>query len=332
MRILLSHGSGGKATRSLVLDRFLPKIGNQFLGELSDAACIAPGEGELFFTTDSFVVTPLEFPGGDLGKLAVCGTVNDLVVSGAVPRYISLGLIIEEGLQFAQLDRIICSIAAEAKRSGVVVAAADTKVVEKGACDKLFINTSGIGWMAGPYRLGMGLVRPGDRVVITGTIGNHGLAVLSKRRGLQEQFPVKSDCASLAGLLIPLLKKESGIKFMRDPTRGGLATLLNEISDGTGLGIVIEEKNIPVSARVRAASEMLGIDPLYLANEGIAVIVAEPESTARLLRSLKRHPLGVSAAAIGTIVKHPARVILETILGTRRVVDMLTHEPLPRIC
>jgi len=332
MRILLSHGSGGKATHSLIKKNLLPKITNPILEKLSDAACVESEPGKLFFTTDSFVVTPLEFPGGDLGKLSVCGTVNDLVVSGAVPRYLSLGLIIEEGLLIRQLERIIQSIGAEAKVAGVKIVAADTKVVEKGACDRLFINTAGIGWMPGGCKLGMEGIRPQDKVIITGTIGNHGLAVLSQRKGFQAEFGLKSDCASLSGLIIPLLRKSSGIKFMRDPTRGGLATTLNEIAGQSRLGITIRENDIPVAAKVRAAAEMLGIDPLYLANEGIAVIIAESSRAEHIVRELKRHPLGVRSAVIGTVGKDAGRVVLETNLGTRRILDMLTQEVVPRIC
>lgn len=316
----------------LINGLLLKKLDNPILRELSDAARIDYRQG-IAFSTDSFVVSPIKFPGGDIGKLAVCGTVNDLVMMGAEPEYLSLALIVEEGLDFSILEEIIGSIALNAKKSGVSFVTGDTKVVEKGACDKIFINTSGIGRVVKNRKMSLRNIEPGDKIIITGEIGRHGLAVLAKRKELSFGLNIKSDCAALNGLIIPVLKITGAVKFMRDPTRGGLATTLNEIAEGAGLGINIEEKNIPVSGKVRAASELLGIDPLYIANEGIAVLVVEKKSAGKILALLKKHPLGRNAKEIGVIKPGPkGRVILNTILGTQRIADMLTSEPLPRIC
>jgi hydrogenase expression/formation protein HypE len=331
-KILLSHGSGGRLMHSLIKDLLLKKLNNPILKQLSDSALINYKD-RLAFTTDSFVVSPLEFRGGDIGKLAVCGTVNDLVMLGAVPEYLSLALIIEEGFDYDALERIVDSISINAKKAGVYFVTGDIKVVEKGACDKIFINTSGIGRIIKNRSLSLKNIRASDAVIITGNIAQHGLAVLTKRKGLDLGFDIKSDCAALNDLIIPLLNKTDSIKFMRDPTRGGLATTLNEIAEYSRLGIIIEEKNIPISMKVRAACELLGIDPLYIGNEGRAVLVVRPDGVKKVLNLLRRHPLGINTKEIGVIIKeHPGKVVLNTILGTQRIVDMLTSEPLPRIC
>jgi hydrogenase expression/formation protein HypE len=332
MKILLSHGSGGRLTHELIKGLLLKHLGNPVLNELSDSAYLGYQE-KLAFTTDSFVVSPLEFSGGDIGKLAVCGTVNDLVMQAAVPEYLSLALIIEEGLELKVLEKIVKSIAAAAEKSGVKIVTGDLKVVEKGACDKIFINTSGIGRILPARRLSVKSILPGDRIIITGNIAQHGLAILAKRKELDLGLRIKSDCAGLGVLLIPVLKQTRAIRFMRDPTRGGVATTLNEIADSSGLGIVIREKDIPVSASARAACELLGIDPLYLANEGRALIIAGPRETGKIVDLLRRHALGRGAKEIGAVVKGPRRrVILRTALGTQRVLEMLSGDPLPRIC
>lgn len=316
----------------LIKDLVVRKLSNPVLKELSDSASINYKE-KVAFTTDSFVVSPLWFPGGDIGKLAVCGTVNDLVMIGAVPEYLSLALIIEEGLDRKVLVKIIDSIAFNSRNLGVQIATGDLKVVEKGACDKIFINTAGLGRILKGKKLSLRNIQPQDKIIITGDIGNHGMAVLAKRKELNQEFNITSDCAGLNKLLIPVLKKTNAVQFMRDPTRGGLATTLNEIAESSGLGIIIEEKNIPVSTKVKAACELLGMDPLYIANEGRAVIVVRKEGVGRVLSLLNRHPLGRRARVIGTVVKQPGRrVVLNTILGTPRIVDMLQAEPLPRIC
>lgn len=314
----------------LIREDLLKKLDNPVLRQLSDSAVIN-AVGKTAFTTDSFVVSPLFFPGADIGKLAVCGTVNDLVMQGAQPEYLSLALIIEEGLERSILAKIIDSISLACRASKVSVVTGDLKVVEKKACDKIFINTSGIGRII--KRLSIQDIRPGDKIIVTGTIGQHGMSVLAGRKDLGLGFKITSDCAGLAGLLIPLLRRTDCVKFMRDPTRGGLATTLNEISRATGMGIVIDENKIPVSREVRAASELSGIDPLYVACEGRAVVVAERKSAARILSMLKRHALAHKAQIIGEVSpQYKGRVVLNTVIGTQRIVDMLASDPLPRIC
>jgi hydrogenase expression/formation protein HypE len=331
-KILLGHGSGGRLTHNLIKELLLKKLNNPILKELSDSAFINYKDN-LAFTTDSFVVSPLNFFGGDIGKLAVCGTINDLVMLAAVPEYLSLAFIIEEGLDYNLLESIVDSVAITARRAGVYFVTGDIKVVEKGACDKIFINTSGIGRIIKNRKLSIKNIEPGDKVIVTGNIAQHGLAVLAKRKELDLEFNIKSDCAALNDLIIPILKKTDAIKFMRDPTRGGVATTLNEITEGSGFGIIIEETNIPISTKVRAASELLGIDPLYIGNEGRAILVVESPEAKKILNLLRKHPLGKNAQIIGEVTKEPkAQVILNTVVGTQRIVDMLTSEPLPRIC
>jgi hydrogenase expression/formation protein HypE len=331
-KILLGHGSGGRLMHQLIGNLMLKKLGNPILKELSDSARI-PYREQIAFTTDSFVVSPLTFPGGNIGKLAVCGTVNDLVVAGASPEYLSLALILEEGLDYSLLEKIVESISLHCRKTKVSCVTGDIKVVEKGACDKIFINTAGIGRMVNTRSLSVKNIKAGDRVIVTGEIGQHGMAVLSKRKELDLRLNIKSDCNALDSLLLPVLKRIQGIRFMRDPTRGGLASTLNEITQATGLGIRIEEKQIPVSGQVKVACELLGIDPLYVANEGRAVIVVAEKSADKVLRLLKKHPLGRKARVVGEVISKPrGRVILETRLGTERLLDMMTGEPLPRIC
>jgi len=331
-KILLSHGSGGKLTHSLIKELLLTRFKNPILKELTDSALINYRQ-RLAFTTDSFVVNPLFFPGGDIGKLAVCGTVNDLVMVGAMPEYLSLALIIEEGLDYVTLERIVDSIAVTAKEARVGIVTGDFKVVEKGSCDKIFINTSGLGRVIAAKKISVNNIDSGDKIIITGNIAEHGLAVLAKRRELDLGFNIKSDCASLNKLIIPILQKTNAIKFMRDPTRGGLATTLNEIAQGCGLGVIINEKQVPISTKVRAACELLGLDPLYVANEGKAILIVSRNGAQEILTLLRKHPLGRQANLIGEVVKEPAtKVVLNTVLKTQRFLDMLTSEPLPRIC
>lgn len=316
----------------LIKEVLLKKLGNPILNKLSDSAVIDYKE-KIAFTTDSFVVNPLFFPGGDIGKLAVAGTINDLVMLGAVPEYLSLALIIEEGLDQKILERVVDSISFYAKQAGVSIVTGDTKVVERFAADKLFITVSGIGRVMAAKKLAIENISIGDAVIITGNIAEHGMAVLAKRKELDLGFNIKSDCQPLNGLILPLLKRNRGIKFMRDPTRGGVATTLNEITQGANLGIIIEEKCIPVSEKVRVASELLGIDPLYVANEGKALLVVSAKEAIRVIGFLHRHRLGRNAKIIGRVVREPKkRLILRTAFNTERVLDMLTSEPLPRIC
>jgi len=316
----------------LIGEMLVKRLGNPVLRELTDSAFIDYKEG-LAFTTDSFVVSPLFFPGGDIGKLAVCGTVNDLVMMGAVPEFLSLALIIEEGLDKRVLCRVIDSISATATKCGVKIATGDLKVVEKGAADKLFINTSGIGRVVGNRKLSARSINDGDKIILTGDIGRHGLAVLTKRKDLGLGFSIRSDCAALNHLIVPIIKKARGIKFMRDPTRGGVATTLNEIAVSSGIGIVIEEESIPVLSKVKAAGELLGIEPLYVACEGCAIIVVKTENAGQVLRMLKKNRQGFFASIVGEFSrKARGRVVLNTSYGTRRIIDMLAGEALPRIC
>jgi len=331
-KILLGHGSGGKLMHALIRTLLMKKLGNPILNELADSAFIKY-KNQLAFTTDSFVVNPLIFPGGDIGKLAVYGTVNDLVMSGAEPEYLSLALIIEEGLDRKILEKVVDSIAESARRAGVYIVTGDLKVVEKGACDKIFINTSGIGRIVNNSKMSLKNIQPKDKIIITGKIAQHGLAVLAKRKELNLGFDIKSDCAALNGLIVPILKKLRGIRFMRDPTRGGLATTLNEMAESSGFRVIIEEKDIPISSKTKTACELLGIDPLYIANEGVAVLVVDTHIASRVIGLLRRDPLGRSAQVIGEVIKNPTGdMILNTVVGTQRIVDMLTSEALPRIC
>lgn len=332
MKILLAHGNGGEWTHKLIKELLLKKLNNPILAELSDSALIKYKE-QIAFSTDSFVVSPLEFCGGDIGKLAVCGTINDLTVQGACPEYLSLALIIEEGLEYSLLERIIASVSLAAKKAGVCFVTGDIKVVEKGSADKIFINTSGIGRVVKNIRLSVRNIAPGDKIIVSGPIGQHGLAVLSGRKQAGLNLDIKSDCAALNSLIVPLLKKVKGIRFMRDPTRGGLATTLNEVARDANLGIALQESDIPVAEKVRVACELLGMDPLYLANEGRAVIIVKEGSARKVLNFLRKHPLGRGASQIGNVTSgHKGRLILNTVSGARRIVDMLTNQLLPRIC
>ena len=330
-RILLAHGGGGQLMHDLIRNLILPRFSNPLLNKLTDSATMGFEDKGLAFTTDSFVVYPLFFRGGDIGRLAVWGTINDLVVSGAKPLYLSLAFIIEEGLDYSLLERIVDSISCASRASNVKIVTGDIKVVQKGSCDKLFINTAGIGRIIRDLEIKN--IKVNDKVVITGRIAEHGLSVLSQRKGMDLGLNINSDCASLDSLLIPLLQKSSAIRFMRDPTRGGLATTLNEIAKAANLGIVVKEQSIPISNRVKAASELLGMDPLYIANEGKAILVVEPDSAEDILKYLNRHKQGRFARIIGNVVKKPkGMVLLKTAVGTDRILDMLTSEPLPRIC
>ncbi|MCX5712041.1 MAG: hydrogenase expression/formation protein HypE [Candidatus Omnitrophica bacterium] len=330
--ILLSHGSGASLMHALIENVLLPRFDNPILKELADAATLDL-KGKIAFTTDSFVVSPLFFPGADIGKLAVCGTVNDLVMAGAAPEYLSLGLIIEEGLEMSVLEKICDSIALSARLAKVKIVTGDFKVVEKGACDKIFINTSGVGRIISKKPLSIKSIQTGDKVIITGEIAQHGLAVLAKRKNLDLKLDIKSDCQELGGLLLSIIEKYDAVRFMRDPTRGGLATTLNEITRASKKGIIINERDIPVSSRVSTACELLGIDPLYVANEGKAVIVVKSKDANKVLAMLKKHPFGKKAAIIGEVSDDfKSKVILNTSIGTQRLVDMLSGEQLPRIC
>lgn len=331
--ILLAHGSGGRMTQELIRSLFLPRIGNPVLAPLEDAARLTIGGVRLAFTTDSFVVSPIVFPGGDLGKLAVCGTVNDLAVMGARPVALSAGFLLEEGLAIQTLEALADSMRVVCESVGVPIVTGDTKVVEKGGLDRVFINTAGIGVLDGPVPSGAGTVRPGDRVLLSGTIADHGMAVLSVRNDLRFETGIESDCAPIWGLAQSLLVSAPGVRWMRDPTRGGVATTLNELVEGSPFGIELDEDAIPIKASVRALAEILGLDPLYVASEGRMLVVIAAEGAREGLDALKSHPLGAGAAEIGQVVSHPAgRLTLRTRVGGTRILDMLSGEQLPRIC
>ncbi len=332
--ILLGHGSGGSLMHELIEDVFMKHFGNSILNEQTDAAILQVNSQEIAFTTDSFVIDPLFFPGGNIGKLAVCGTVNDLAVSGAKPLYISVSFIIEEGFPVKDLEIIVESLAAEARKAGVLIVTGDTKVVNKGKCDKLFINTAGIGRMreADSQISKAGDIHVGDIIIINGNIGEHVMAVMNARESFHFKTTVESDCASLNELIRAVLN-QADVKFMRDPTRGGVATVLNELAGKIQLGIEIDESALPVSSGVKAMCEVLGFDPLHIANEGKVLIVAEEQFGLSILDTLKKNELGISSAIIGRVVsEHPGKVVLKNETGGRRIIDSLTGDLLPRIC
>ncbi len=333
-KIMLSHGSGGRMMHQLIEELFVKNFKNSILEEQTDAAILQVGSTEIAFTTDSFVIDPLFFPGGNIGKLAVCGTVNDLAVSGAEPLYLSVSFILEEGFPMKELELIVESLAAEAKNAGVQIVTGDTKVVNKGKCDKLFINTAGIGRMKPENRhiaRAQNIV-PGDLILINGTIGDHGIAVMNARESFQFKASIESDCACLNRLIAEVLEKAS-VKFMRDPTRGGVATVLNELADKIHFGIEIEESALPVNKGVMAMCEVLGFDPLHVANEGKVILVVGVEEGEMILEILKNNPLGTQSAIIGRVVEdHPGKVVLKNETGGRRIIDSLSGDQLPRIC
>ncbi len=330
--ILLAHGSGGKLSHDLVEKRFLPFLANPALNKLDDSA-IFEASGYLAFTTDSYVVNPIFFPGGDIGKLAVCGTVNDLAMSGAKPAYLSLSVIIEEGFSLDELEQIVQSVKKAAEEAEVSIITGDTKVVNRGQADKLFITTSGIGILSPEIDISGANAKAGDKVILSGTIGDHGIAIMTQREGLRFSVPVKSDCAPLNKLVSQMLEASSRIHCLRDPTRGGLATTLNEFARQSNVGIVIEEDRIPIMEGVKAACELLGLDPIYVANEGKLVAIVEPSDADKVLAHMKQIGYGREAAIIGEVTaKHPGRVIMKTKLGPSRIIDMLSGELLPRIC
>ncbi len=334
--ILLAHGSGGQLGHELVEQLFVKHFANDTLAALNDAALLAPPTPHhtFAFTTDSYVISPLFFPGGDIGKLAVCGTVNDLAVSGAEPRYLSAGYIIEEGLPWEILERVVISMAQTARAAGVQIVTGDTKVVNHGAADKLFINTAGVGVVPDSVRLTPTNLGVGDVILVSGTVGDHGMAVMMQREGLAFDAPLMSDCAPLNGLLAGVLRACPGaVRCMRDPTRGGMVSTLNEWAAAAEMGIVVRENSVPLREMVRGACEMLGLDPFYVANEGKVVIAVDPAFAETALDALLAHPLGQYAAVIGQVTEaHPRRVVLETPFGTHRILDMLVGGQLPRIC
>jgi len=331
-KVLLAHGSGGKLSHNLIAKNFIPAFGNPLLNKLDDSAAFELS-GRLAFTTDSYTVSPIFFPGGDIGKLAVNGTVNDLAMIGATPLYLSLSFIIEEGFPMAELGKIVNSVNQAADEAGVKIVTGDTKVVNQGSADKLFINTSGVGMVAPGVDISGANAIPGDKVIVSGSLGNHGIAVLSQREGMEFQLPIDSDCAPLNKLVAEMLEVSANIHCLRDPTRGGLATTLNEFAMQSQVGIRIEEKSIPINKAVMAACELLGFDPLYVANEGKLVAVVAASDADKVLSRMRQNQYGAEAAIIGEVVnEHPGKVVMKTHLGSSRIIDMPVGELLPRIC
>ena len=331
--VVLGHGSGGRLSAELMRSIFLPAFRNPVLARLDDQAIVKVNGTRLAFTTDTFVVKPLFFPGGDIGSLAVHGTVNDLAMGGATPLFLSAAFIIEEGLSMDVLRRVVDSLHAAAHDAGVEIVTGDTKVVEQGCGDELFINTTGIGLVPDGLELSADRARPGDKVLLSGSIGEHGIAILAQREGLEFECPVESDSAALHNLVAGMLNASREIRCMRDPTRGGVSSTLNEIAEQSRVGIRLEESAIPIREEVRGACEMLGLDPLYVANEGKLIAIVAPEAAEALLRAMRSNPLGRNAQMIGTVVEAPSPIVtIRTALGTSRIVDMLTGDQLPRIC
>jgi len=331
--VLLAHGGGGRLTQQLVRHLFLSQFQNEHLNRLHDGAVLPVSASRLAFTTDSYVVNPIVFAGGDIGKLAVNGTVNDLAMCGARPCYLSAAFIIEEGLPMDELRRIACSMQDAARHAGVHVVTGDTKVVDRGKGDKLFITTSGIGLIDSGVDIHPSRLRPGDKIILSGPIGQHGIAILSAREGLEFESQIESDTAPLGELVMRMLEACKNVHVLRDPTRGGVATTLNEIAAQAKLGLVIDEERIPVPDEVRGACEILGLDPLYVANEGKLLAGVPTADCALVLDAMRAHPQGRDATVIGEVTAdHPGMVLMKTRIGGMRVVDLLSGEQLPRIC
>jgi len=332
-KILLDHGSGGKVAHQLTTDLLLPMFDNPMLAQLHDGAVFEAGGGRLAFSTDTFVVDPIFFPGGDIGDLAVNGTVNDVAMCGAIPRFLSMGLILEEGFPIHDLKRILTSMRNALDKAGVQLVTGDTKVVPRGAADKIFINTSGIGVIPAGVSVGSEGAHPGDRVILSGTMADHGITVLTQREGLRFESNVRSDTAALNHMVQAIMKVTDRVHVLRDPTRGGVGTALNEIAEQSAVGIDIHEDTLPVNPEVAGICELLGFDPLYLANEGKLLCFVPADDADAVLAAIRRDPLGASACVIGEVTaEHPGRVVMRTRIGGRRIVDMLAGEQLPRIC
>jgi hydrogenase expression/formation protein HypE len=333
-KIVLGHGSGGKLTAELIEKVFLPAFANPILEKLDDQAVLEINGTRLAFTTDGFVVTPIFFPGGDIGRLAVNGTVNDLAMSGARPLYLSAAFILEEGLAAGDLQRVVESMGVAAREAGVQLVTGDTKVVDRGKGDQVFITTTGIGVIERPVHISASRARAGDKILLSGYIGDHGMAIMSQREGLEFEGTIESDCAPLHGLVAAMLEAgEDAIHCLRDPTRGGVATTLNEIAKCSGVGMVLRETSLPVRDSVKGACEVLGLDPLYVANEGKLVAVVAAGAADAVLRQMRQHPLGLDAVLLGEVVEeHRGMVLMTTEVGGTRVLDVMFGEQLPRIC
>lgn len=330
-KVVLGHGGGGRLTNDLIEGLLLKELGNDMLNPLHDGA-IFESNGALAFSTDSFVIDPIFFPGGNIGELAVFGTVNDIACCGAIPLYLSLSLIIEEGLPMDTLREIIASVKSAAGRAGVKIITGDTKVVEKGKGDKIFINTSGLGSVIKSTNISPASCKPGDKILVNGFIGDHGIAIISSREGINFETSIESDCAPLNNLIEEICKASLSVRVFRDPTRGGVASALNEISKASGYGIKIFEDKIPVRDEVRGACEILGFDPLYVANEGKVLVVVPGDEAEKVLTVMRKQPYGEYSAIIGEVTSGRSGVSMQTVIGSSRVVDMISGEQLPRIC
>jgi hydrogenase expression/formation protein HypE len=332
-RVDLTHGSGGRAMAQLIEELFEARFDNPWLAQRNDQACFDVEAGRMVITTDSFVISPLFFPGGDIGSLAVHGTINDIAMAGARPLYLACAMILEEGFPLADLGAIVSSMAAAAKAAGVPIVTGDTKVVERGKGDGVFITTTGVGIVPAGVNIAANRARPGDAVLLSGSIGDHGTAVLSKRENLSFETEIRSDSAALHDLVAEMIRAGPDIHVMRDPTRGGLAALVNEIARESRVGIMLHEEAIPIATEVRGACELLGLDPLYVANEGKLVAFCAGEDADRLLTAMRAHPLGREAAIIGEVIEDPDQFVqMETAFGGNRIIDWLAGEQLPRIC
>ena len=333
--VTMAHGAGGSASEALLAAVFRPAFDDIELARADDGAVLSiePGCGSLVMTTDSFVVKPRRFPGGSIGTLAVCGTINDLAVMGAIPQWLAVAFVLEEGLAIEELRGVVADMAEVAGRAGVRIVACDTKVVERGAADGCYITTTGVGTRGAEVRLGAEEVRVGDQVIVSGNLGDHGIAVLLARGELELGGDIESDCAPLHDLVHALMSAAPSVRWMRDPTRGGLASALNELVRANGLSVVLDEVAIPVAPPVAGACELLGIDPLYVANEGKLVAVVAPDESARALDALRAHPLGLAATIVGEVAAEPSGIVMvRTAFGGSRIVDLLVGDPLPRIC
>jgi hydrogenase expression/formation protein HypE len=332
-RIMMAHGSGGKISHELISDFFLPKFDNEILKKLDDSAVFKIKGNRLAFTTDSYVINPIFFPGGDIGKLAIFGTVNDISMSGAVPLYISVGFVLEEGFLISDLEKILKSMKSAAKQAKVLIVCGDTKVVEKGSADKIFINTSGLGVIENGINISGENAKVGDLIIINGSIGDHGIAVISERGQFEFEIQIKSDCAPLSDLVQHMLSYTKNINVLRDPTRGGIATSLNEIAKKSKVSIEVRENKIRVKKAVIGACEMLGFDPMYVANEGKLIAIVSKKDAYGLLNHMKKHPLAKDSEIIGEVTEDKAgRVTMKTLIGSTRILDMMVGELLPRIC
>lgn len=332
-KILLSHGSGGKQTNSLISDLFLKYFNNEIINEMNDSAQLNINKSKIAFTTDSFVVNPIFFSGGDIGKLAVCGTVNDLAMSGAKPLYLTSAFIIEEGFEKDKLEIIVKSMAEAAKEAGVKIVAGDTKVVEKGGVDRIFINTSGIGTIPENVNIKSNGAQAGDVVIVNGTLGDHGSVIMCQRNGIGIEGELESDCAALNSLVDSILEICPEVHALRDATRGGVAAVLNEIAEGSNVSIELTESSIPIKEEVRGICELLGLDPLYIANEGKLCCFVPEQYASAVLDKMKKHPLGKDSSIIGKVIDVGAKkVYIKTIIGGTRIVDMPSGQQLPRIC